>query len=72
MAMVDGLVDYVRGGGDVLPIILAEYKGSFYLVEGKLRLEACRKAGVKKMLAIIIPVKSLEELQDLIYRHRNK
>ena len=70
--MVDRLVDYVRSGGYVVPIILAEYKGSFYLVEGKLRIEACKKAGVKKIPAVVIPVKSLEELRDLIYRHRHE
>ena len=70
--MVDRLVDYVRSGGDVPPIILAEYKGDYYLVDGRARLEACKKVGIKKVLAIIIPVKSLEELQDFIYRHRLK
>jgi len=66
VAMVDRLVDFIRGGGEVYPVILAEYKGRFYLVDGGLRIEACRRLGIRVIPAIIIPVESEEELRRLI------
>jgi len=69
---IDRLVDRLKAGGEIYPVILAEYKERFYLLDGRLRIEACRRIGIKKIPAIIIPVESEEELRRLIYLHRHK
>ena len=69
---IDRLVNHLKAGGEVYPVILAELEGRFYLVDGGLRIEACRRRGIKKIPAIIIPVESMEELRRLIYLHRHE
>ena len=64
--MVDRLVDFIRAGGEVYPVILAEFGGRFYLVDGRLRIETCRRLGIRVIPAMIIPVESEEELRRLI------
>ncbi len=52
----------MRAGSVFPPIIVAQYKGELYLLDGWHRVEASKRLGAEKMQAILLKPKSKEEM----------
>jgi len=48
------LSDHLKVGDDFYPVVLVEWRDRLYLVDGRLRIEAYRRRGIKEIPAIVI------------------
>lgn len=54
-AELDALADDIRANGQTSPVLLVDGKGEWLVLDGRNRLEACRRAGVHPKTEVVAP-----------------
>lgn len=61
---IKNIINKIKKGGSVSPILLHKIKGGFLIVDGHHRYEALKRMGKKYGLSVIIPSKNVRFVKD--------